>query len=239
MLTDRSRSLRWLLALSLCLLALIGMARAADGLVLTDGSDQPQEKIQAAAATLEQVRKSMDDPDAAEALQVLNDQTLKSKRDADAAVTALEPLLKQLDARIEQLGPEVEGAEESDDLQRQRKELGQERNDLDSSIKRGKLLSVEASQTADTIEKLRTQQFNAQITSKAASPLSPALWRQLASQLPLDLQRIGGLVRQGHTVFRSAIAESGWMVPLRGLLIGLLLMFPLRMWLRHSLPTQP
>lgn len=228
-----SHLLRWLLALQLCLFAWTGAAQAADSQVLAEAQTAPQEQIQAAAAALDKVRQSLDDADAAETLQSLSERALKSKRDADAAVTALEPLLKQLDARIAQLGPKTEETEESAEISRQRKDLGQEHNDLDSAIKRGKLLSVEASQTADSIEKMRTQQFNAEIASKSASPLSPALWKQFAELLPLDLQRISALARQGQATFHQAVEAHGWGAPLRGLLIALLLMFPLRMGLRH------
>ena len=228
-----SHLLRWLLALQLCLFAWTGVAQAADSQVLAEAQTAPQEQIQAAAAALDKVRQSLDDADAAETLQSLSERALKSKRDADAAVTALEPLLKQLDARIAQLGPKSEETEENPEITRQRKDLGQEHNDLDSAIKRGKLLSVEAAQTADSIEKMRTQQFNAEIASKSASPLSPALWKQFAELLPLDLQRISALARQGQATFHQAVEEHGWGAPLRGLLIALLLMFPLRMGLRH------
>ncbi|MEG2048027.1 MAG: DUF3772 domain-containing protein [Comamonas sp.] len=228
-----NRLLRWLLALHLALLGCVGLAHAADALVTTEPQITPQAQLQAAANALDKVRQSLEDAEASDTLQTLADQALKSKRDADNAVTALEPLLKQLDVRVEQLGPKAEGAEESPELTRQRKELAQEHGDLDSAIKRGKLLSVEAAQAADSIEKLRTQQFNAQIASKALSPLSPALWKQFAEQLPLDLQRIGALTRQGQATFRAAIAEHGWAVPLRGIVLALLLLFPLRMGLRH------
>lgn len=225
--------LRWLLALQLCLFAWTSVAQAADSQVLAEAQTAPQEQIQAAAAALDKVRQSLDDADAAETLQALSDKALKSKRDADAAVTALEPLLKQLDARIAQLGPKTEETEESAEITRQRKDLGQEHNDLDSAIKRGKLLSVEAAQTADSIEKMRTQQFNAEIASKSASPLSPSLWKQFAELLPLDLQRLSALARQGQATFHQAVETHGWSAPLRGLLIALLLMFPVRMGLRH------
>ena len=227
---------RWLLALHLGFLLLWGgmaASHAADSVVLPDDQAAPQAQIQSAVSALDKVRRSLEDADTSDTLQALSDQSLKAKRDADAAVTALEPLLKQLDARIEQLGPKVDGATETDELTRQRKDLAQQHGDLDSAIKRGKLLLVEAAQTADSIEKMRTQQFNAQIASKAISPLSPALWKQFAEQLPLDLQRIGALVRQGRSTLDAAIAEHGWALPLRGLLLALLLLFPLRMGLRH------
>ncbi|WP_370679910.1 DUF3772 domain-containing protein [Comamonas sp. GB3 AK4-5] len=221
--------LRWLVALHLCM----GLAHAADPLILPDSGMDPQAQLQSVASTLEKVHASLDDAEATDTLQTLVEQSIKAKRDADAAVTQLEPLLKQLDARMAQLGPAADGAAEGSDIREQRKLLGQQQTDLGSSIKRGKLLSVEAQQTASSIEQMRAQQFNAQIASKAISPLSPALWRQFAEQLPADMQRQAALMRQGQASLISAIEQHGWSKPLRGLLIALVLMFPLRMWLRH------
>lgn len=228
-----SRLLRWLLAFHLSLLVGLGSVHAAESQLLADSQTAPQEQIQKAADALEKVRTSLSDADTPDTLQSLTDRALKAKRDADSAVTTLEPLLKQLNTRIEQLGPKAEGADESPELTAQRKDLSQEHSDLDSAVKRGKLLSVEAAQTADSIESLRTQQFNAQIASKATSPLSPALWKQFAEQLPQDLNRITALVRQGQTTFRAAIEEHGWSVLLRGIVLALLLLFPVRMGLRQ------
>ena len=171
-----NRLLRWLLALQLC----IGLAVAAELPVNGDIQTTSIAQIQQASNTLDKVRQSLDDADTSETLQALSEKALQSKRDADNAVTALEPLLKQIDARIAQLGPVAEGSEESPELSLQRKDLAQQHSELDSALKRGKLLSMEAKQTTDSIEKIRTQQFNAQIARKVASPLSPSLWKQFA-----------------------------------------------------------
>lgn len=225
------RLLRWFLALHLCLG--LGLALAADTPAI-DPQTAAVNKIQQTSNALEAVRKSLEDADADETLQTLSEQTLQSKHDADDATSTLEPLLKLLDARIAQLGPLTPDTEESPELTLQRKELAQQRSDLDSAIKRGKLLSVEAKQAADSIEKIRTQQFNQQIARKVASPLSPTLWKQFAEHVPVDLQRIMALVRQGQASFRAAIDKHGWAAPLMGAFVALLLMFPLRIWLRHA-----
>lgn len=223
------RLLRWLIALHLC----IGLAIAAE---ISSSTTDPQtaslQQLEQAATSLDAMRKALDDTDSADTLQTLSESALQSKRDADSAVAALEPLLKQLDARIAQLGTVADGVEESPEIKQQRKELSQQHSDLDSAIKRGKLLSVEAKQAVDSIEKIRTQQFNAQIARKVASPLSPSLWKNFAADIPLDLQRIHGLIRQGETSFNAAIEKHGWKIPLLGTLVALVLMFPLRIWLR-------
>ncbi|QXZ09285.1 DUF3772 domain-containing protein [Comamonas sp. Y33R10-2] len=225
------RLLRWFIAL-LALPVFISLAIAAEPVSSSDQTRTSLQQLEQAATSLEAMRTALDDTDSADTLQTLAESALQSKRDADNAVTALEPLLKQLDARIAQLGAVVEGVEESPEIKQQRKDLNQQHSDLDSAIKRGKLLSVEAKQAGDSVEKIRTQQFNEEITRKVASPLSPSLWKKFAADIPQDLQRINGLIRQGKTSFNAAIAEHGWKLPLLGALAALVLMFPLRIWLR-------
>ena len=225
-----------------CLLALnlfvgLGLAPtsvwAADTPAVADAGAQPLAQIKAADEALEKIRAALDDANAPETLQALSDKAQASKRDADAAVTALEPMLTQVDARIKQLGPVAEDATEGSDISQQRKQLGQERGDIDSAVKRGKLISVEAAQLTSSIEKMRSQQFNEEISRKAASPLSLKLWQQFAEHVPNDLQRMQALARQGVDTFNAAIAEHGWKRMGGGIALALLLVFPLRMWLRH------
>ena len=206
---------RFLLALCLCL-GLGGMVRsalAASAGITAEASAEPVARIQAASDALNKIRHALDDADAPETLQALLDQAQLSKRSADSAVLALEPLLAQVEARVQQLGPVddagADGGVEGGDLGRQRKLLDQERGTIDSALKRGKLLSVEAAQMAGAIEKMRTQQFNEEISRKVSSPLSLELWRQFADHVPVDLQRVGALARQGRQALQQAVAEQG------------------------------
>ena len=96
-------------------------------------------------------------------------------------MAALTPQLAQIEARVAQLGPE-DKASENAEIAAQRKALAKERSEVDSAVKQGKLLSVEASQAAGQIEAMRNRQFSAQIFRKVASPLTPAFWRELASE---------------------------------------------------------
>lgn len=228
---------RFLLTLCLCLGALVPPALAASAGITAEASAEPVARIQAASDTLNKIRHALDDADAPETLQALLDQAQSSKRNADSAVLALEPLLAQVEARVQQLGPvDDAGADsgaEGGDLGRQRKLLDQERGTIDSALKRGKLISVEAAQMAGAIEKMRSQQFNEEISRKVSSPLSLELWRQFADHVPADLQRVGALARQGRQTLQQAVAEQGARRPATGLLLALLLLLPLRLWLRY------
>lgn len=168
----------------------------------------------------------LDDTDSADTLQTLSESALQSKRDADSAVMTLEPLLKQLDARIAQPrdSGRWRGRKPRDQAAAQGSVAAAQRSGFGHQTRQ--LLAVEAKQAVDSIEKIRTQQFNEQIARKVASPLSPSLWKKFAADIPLDLQRINGLIRQGEASFNAAIAQHGWKIPLLGTLAALVLMFP-------------
>lgn len=207
------------------------MAAAAADTVAEAAS--PQARIGQAERALQAVRRSLDDADAPETLRTLAEQALQAKRDADAAVAALTPQLEQIDARIAQLGPLDDGATEERSIGRQRSALDQQRSQLDADIKRGRLLAEDARQLSESIEKTRAQQFGEQLGRKVGSPLSPALWRQFAASLPDDLVRLQGLYRQAAGGLKTAVTAHGWTSPLLGAALALLLVFPLRLWLRH------
>ncbi len=200
--------------------------------VSTDTVDSPQARIEQASRSFAAVKKAVTDADAPETLKTLSERAGQAQRDAEAGVQALQPELIQLDARIEQLGPVPEGGEDSD-IARQRKALDQQRSQLNSDIARGKLLAEDAKQLSESIEKVRARQFGEQLSRKVGSPLSPALWRQFAEHLPDDLSRFNSLYRLARDGVLQATAKHGWKAPIVGVVVALLLVFPLRIWLRH------
>ncbi|WP_312367859.1 DUF3772 domain-containing protein, partial [Stenotrophomonas sp.] len=192
----------------------------------------PQVRIEQASRAFDAVKRAVTDADAPETLKTLAERATQAQRDAEAAVQALQPELTQLDARIEQLGPAPEGGEDAG-IARQRKLLGQQRSQVDADIKRGKLLAEDAKQASESIEKMRAQQFGEQLGRKVGSPLSPALWREFAQHLPDDLGRVHSLYLQASKGLLQAAAKQGWGTPLLGAALALVLLFPLRLWLRH------
>ncbi|MGB3393172.1 MAG: DUF3772 domain-containing protein [Stenotrophomonas sp.] len=223
----------WLLAVLLFGAGPWSFAALAAGNV-ADEIDLPQarQRIEQAGDALQAVRHGLDDADAQETLRTLSEQAQQARRDADAGAQALQPALERMDARIAQLGPLQEGASEERGIARQRSVLEQQRSQLDADIKRGRLLAEEARQLGDSIEKLRTQQFGAQLGRKVGSPLSPVLWRKFANNLPGDLQRIRALYRQAGNALHGAVAQ-GLKAPLLGALLAVLLVLPLQLWLRR------
>jgi len=211
----------WLLA------APVAFAQGAD-----DAQNQPLAQLAQAGKDLAAIQRSLEDADTRDTLKTLSDRALGVQRRADDAVGALQPQLDQLDIRISQLGAVAEGTVESRELAQQRKTLNQERADIAAAIARARLLAVDAKQLSADIEKMRATQLSEELVRKVNSPLSPSLWRQFATHVPADLDRLVALYRQGESTARKAIAQHGWGTPVFGAVVALLMFFPLRLWLR-------
>ncbi|MQS43837.1 mechanosensitive ion channel family protein [Xanthomonas translucens pv. translucens] len=190
----------------------------------------PQALLSGAEQTLKDARHSMDSADDAEALRKLIGQVADAQRDAETAVAALTPQLAQVDARLKELGEPAAG--EASDIAAQRKDLAKQRAPLDSGIKRGKLLAMEAKQLGEEIENVQAEHFSQELSLRSASPLSPSLWRQIASDFPADRDRLLALYQSGATALDDAIAENGRGALGIGLGIAFVLLFPLRYLLR-------
>nr|WP_196479600.1 DUF3772 domain-containing protein [Xanthomonas translucens] len=190
----------------------------------------PQALLSGAEQTLQDARRGMDNADDQEALRKLVGQVADAQRDAETAVAALTPQLAQVDARLQQLGPAADG--EAKDIAAQRKDLAKQRAPLDSGIKRGKLLAVEAKQLGEEIENVQAERLSQELSLRSASPLSPSLWRQIASDFPADRDRLLALYQLGAKALDDAIAENGTGALGIGLTIAFVLLFPLRYLLR-------
>ncbi len=220
------RSLSWLL-----LFAWLGAAPLALGQA-TDPAPDPAKQLVQAEKALRATSDALEDAGTTETLKALSDRALAVQRDADGLQSALDPQLQQVDARLEQLGQVAEGTVEPPEVSRQRKALNQQKADITAQIARAKLLSVDAKQLGERIEKMRVTQFSEQLSRKVASPLSPSLWRSFAKDVPDDVHRLVILYRLGEDAARNAIAKHGWNAPLIGLAVALVMFFPLRLWLR-------
>nr|WP_235426580.1 DUF3772 domain-containing protein [Xanthomonas translucens] len=227
---SRSVVLLPLLRCSLLLLLLCLSAAAAAQPQDEAQAPDPQALLSGAEQTLQDARRSVDNADDQEALRKLIGQVADAQRDAETAVAALTPQLAQVDARLKQLGEPAAG--EASDIVAQRKDLAKQRAPLDSAIKRGKLLVLDAKQLGEQIEALQAEHFSQELSMRSDSPLSPTLWRQIASDFPDDRDRLLALYQLAAQALDAAIAENGTGALGIGLSIAFVLLFPLRYLLR-------
>ena len=192
----------------------------------------PEAQVTRAEATLKAARASLEDAGTPDTLATLSERAQSAKDDANAAAKALQPQLAQLTEQLVPLGEVAEGSTEAREVAVQRTSLTKQRNAVDGTIKRAELAVVNANQLTADIEKLRASQFSEELGRKVASPLSPALWAQVAATAPTDTTRVLALYRLGTGAVRDALKRKGWGLPLLGLGVALVLFFPVRLWLR-------
>nr|WP_237475414.1 DUF3772 domain-containing protein [Xanthomonas sp. LMG 9002] len=221
-----SSLLRWVLLL-LWLCATVASAQPQD---TDDAPPDPQTLLDNAAKSLKDARGKEVDAGNQTAFQDLVAQVSDAASDAQTAVDALAPQLVQVEARLQQLGPAATG--DSPDITAQRKALTKQRDSLDSGVKRGKLMVVEARQLADEIERVRAEHFSQELSLRSPSPLSPALWKQIADDFPDDQAKLLALYTLGMQSLQDAIAEHGSGALGFGIAIAVILLFPLRYLLR-------
>ncbi|MGN2252020.1 DUF3772 domain-containing protein [Frateuria sp. GZRe12] len=111
---------------------------------------------------------------------------------AEQLAATLTPQMASLDARLAVLGPTpAKGAPpEAAEVAAQRRQLDKSKTSLDAQIKQAQLLGEEGMQLAAQVSGLRRDQFQAQLASRTATPLSGAFWTEPARSLPDDLARL-------------------------------------------------
>lgn len=131
------------------------------------------------------------DEDARKLLTQINDIGTQ----ADKFVAARTGELADLNARLGELGnPPAAGATEDPDITRQRARLTKERNALDADIRLARLLSVDVRQRGTELVTQRRALFEAQLTERAASPLTSEFWSDLREAWPDDKARLQTMV---------------------------------------------
>ncbi|MCS3811404.1 small-conductance mechanosensitive channel [Xanthomonas arboricola] len=223
----RSSVLLQVLLCSVLWLACAGTLLAQDDDSLLETA---QRQLDDAQKVLDQGEAGLEKADT-DLLRALTDQVTVAQRQAQDLARQLDPQLKQLSVRLDGLG--VEQKTDPPDLKNQRKALTSEKNKLDAELKRANLLASEAGELADRLEQKRAQLFSVQLSTRVASPLSPALWSQIAQQWPDDRTRLRGLYDDAVQAVRAGTAANGVGGLVTGVAIALLLAFPLRMFLRH------
>ncbi|MBO9829507.1 mechanosensitive ion channel family protein [Xanthomonas sp. A2111] len=216
-----------------CVLLLLWLCAAVASAQPQDAADappDPQTLLDNAAKSLKDARGQEVDAGNQAAFQDLVAQVSDAANDAQSAADALSQQLAQVNARLQQLGPAATG--DSPDIAAQRKALTKQRDALDSGVKRGKLMVVEARQLADDIERARAEHFSQELSLRSPSPLSPTLWKQIADDFPDDQAKLLALYALGQQSLQAAITEHGNGALGIGIAVALILLFPLRYLLR-------
>ncbi|MFK3908319.1 DUF3772 domain-containing protein [Pseudomonas monteilii] len=135
-------------------------------------------------------------------LTQLRQASLQVQRQASALATQRTTDIARLDDQLNVLGPVQ--ADEADTLTRQRRDLTAERKGLVAEQTQATQLAQSATDLSTQIVNLRRSQFNSQVSSRAASPLSPAFWSSLIRPTDEDLTRLRTLRSEAADALASA-----------------------------------
>ena len=126
---------------------------------------------------------------------------------AERVVTRRTTELAELDRRLEGLGPAPEKGSPADapDVVRQRKALDKQRAALDAELKLARLVAVDAEQRSAELQRQRRALFQAQLTRRTDSPLSPAYWRNMRNAAPGDAVRLSALGAELRAAVRATL----------------------------------
>ncbi|WP_404477888.1 DUF3772 domain-containing protein [Novosphingobium sp. BL-52-GroH] len=190
-------------------------------------------QIKDAETELRAVDHALDNRLDTELRTTLRARATAAQQSARAAGGDLEEQIALVDARIAGLGPVTPGLAEAPEIQRQRQSLTKGRAAIDAAVKRGRLVDVEAQQLIDEIDRSQAEQLNETLSTRVATPLSPAFWTAMLTALPRDLRRVQLFAQEGSRQV-SAQGRGGlpWQV-LAGAILAVLVMGPLRIACRH------
>ena len=170
-------------------------------------------------------------------LNDLRDQASDIGAAADRIVADRSPDLDSINARIAVLGPAPEkGAPaERSDIAGERSALEAQRGALDAEIKSAKSISVESQQlTADIAEKRRAS-FQARLSQRTASPLTPSFWKDISSNLANDKARLDAVRSGAVTAVEDGFAPDNRVYAIVGIVIAIFLIVLGRWWAERAL----
>ncbi len=226
---DDARMLRWR-AIAFLLLALVA-SRAF-------GQEPDSAKFfDAAQQQIADIRKQLGAEVDETKLSDVRDIATSIVSSADALAADRAPKLDALDARIAELGPApAKGAPaEAPDIAAQRAALGKQRTDLDGEIKRAKLISVDAQQLLAEIAEARRANFQARLSQRTPSPLTPTFWKNVIGNSVEDRARLTTLLSGVVYAVADGFAPDNRVFAIVGIVGALLLIVFGRLWAVRAL----
>jgi potassium-dependent mechanosensitive channel len=170
-------------------------------------------------------------------LDAFRDGAVAIAAEADALVADRTPKLAELDARLAELGaPPVKGSPpEAADIAAQRAAITKQREALDAEIKRAKLLVVDSQQLLAAIAETRAAGFQARLSQRTPSPLSPAFWNSVGGNLANDAARLDALRIGVVSAVKDSFAPDNRPYAIGGIATGILLIVFGRWWAERAL----
>lgn len=155
---------------------------------------------------LDQIRQGVTSNANDDLLSQLRMATVQVQRQADALSTLRAADVQKLDDKLKVIGPVQK--DEAATLALQRKELEAQKKSVLAEQDQATKLTQSARDLSTQIVNLRRSQFNSQVTSRAATPLSPAFWQSLIRPTEDDVMRLRDLRSEAADAVASALSAE-------------------------------
>ncbi len=143
---------------------------------LIDRVEQTLVRVDASDATLSDLRSSIE----------------PASHDLQDIVESLSPRLETYQSRLDQLGPKPAEKTPPEDtaVMAERDEIQQQYNLVDATLKRARLLAVQADQASISITTRRRLLFTRALFARADSLLNPSLWLRVFNDIPREARAV-------------------------------------------------
>lgn len=155
---------------------------------------------------LDQIRQKVTVSANDDLLSSLRQSALQVQKQADDLIVRQAVDIEHLSDQLNILGPVQ--PDEAQSLASQRKILVTQKNALVSDERQSNTLSQSAKDLATQIFTLRRSLFDSQISTRTASPLSPAFWSTLIRPTDDDFGRMNGLLVDIRSALKSALSAD-------------------------------
>ena len=154
--------------------------------------------------------------------------------DAQSEITEITPKIKSANEDLAALGPPPPAGDppEAANIAERRKTINDRLVAAEGNVKEAELIIARADRLLDQVSALKRLRFTERIMARGLSPLSPAVWQQALPEIAAYFRSLRDDVRSWLSS-ETAVAQikaMGWHLP-TGVLIAILLAWPLRLWL--------
>lgn len=216
----------------LCMLvALSAIASSATARTPTP-ADRDAQAIDAAAREYRAIDLALTNHTRVAERMALHARAIAVEKVVAAHVTDLQAQLMATRQKLAELTPLATVRDAPVRLRDQETKLEKQRAPIAGDLQRGQQLAADTARLIAATESSPTDLLVEQLSTRVASPLSQAFWRAISDEAPHDGERLGLLAAVEADALTGWRAGSLWAVVL-GLAVALLIMVPLRLWLRR------
>ncbi len=164
--------------------------------------------------------------------RVLHARALAVGKIAASRTADLQAQLAATQAKLAQLAPVASAHGAPAEVRVQKRRLEQQSIPLGNGVQRGRQLAADTARLIAETQSSPTDILVERLSARSPSPLSLAFWRAIGAELPRDGQRLSLLGDVAGDAISDATIED-FLSLMLGLVAALLIMFPLRLWLRR------